>query len=562
MSFIKSIFICLMTIIQVSTFAAFAKVVSVKGKVSQLAPGAVKASWIKKGQLLKEDTSIVTRLRSFVKVEILADGSYIVVGPNSKIELTKIEKKSGSIIQLLNGKMRSNIVPAKKNVTGHKDVNKIYVKTKTMALGVRGTEFVTVVSQENQATSVVTLKGEVAVRKINQEDVDVEKTVKDSLDRDDVTIVKKGNASTTYAHLYEEIPPQKVNPNQLIALEKNETLQTVAVKDTQKANDTELNEKQLKELYGTDVREGDVPNNGAIVDLDSAIFIPEIKDSSLNVGSVDKNTGQFIASNEVKLDKKKGFVPVKKNDEDAKELAKKLNTKIEYKEVKGHEVVDHSPTYRGSNLSSLDNTWGASFGIAAKRMAYYSMDNNNSSNEYIGIGLSASGSYRHVLSQALYLKYFLTLDTAYMDRDKSSPDDKDDEFISPSLGAMAYYRVNNQMRLITGYTLGTDFFLLGRLENSLDPVVDQVHQFAPYITFGAEYDYSDNWSYKAAYRSYFPSSDDPKIRIYTGKGFELGARRRLSSSNSILFNILQREYLVQDVIVKNIDFNINYEMEF
>lgn len=145
--------------------ANFAKVVTIRGKVSQLPPGAMHASWVKKGQLIKEDTSIVTRVRSFVKVQILEDGSYITVGPNTKIKIAKIEKKSGSIIELLNGKMRAKIKPQDKNIKGHKAYNKVYIKTKTMALGVRGTEFITVASQKNKATSVITLEGEVAVKK-------------------------------------------------------------------------------------------------------------------------------------------------------------------------------------------------------------------------------------------------------------------------------------------------------------------------------------------------------------------------------------------------------------
>ncbi|AYF44431.1 sigma factor regulatory protein, FecR/PupR family [Halobacteriovorax sp. BALOs_7] len=546
-----------------NSYAKFAKVVSIRGKVSQLPPGAIQASWVKKGQLIKEDTSIVTRVRSFVKVQILEDGSYITVGPNTKIKIAKIEKKSGSIIQLLNGKMRAKIRPQDKKVKGHKAFNKVYIKTKTMALGVRGTEFITVASQKNKATSVITLEGEVAVKKINEERVDIEETVKESLDRDDVTLVKKGSASTTYDHLYDETPAQKVNPNQLIALEKNETLETVSAKEIQKAPEAKLNETQVSYLYGKDTKVDEIPNNGAIVDLDSAIFIPEIKDESLKVGDIDKNTGQFIAANNVKLDEKKGFVAANEKDEQAKEVAKKLNEKIEYREVKGHEVVDHgTPLSRTSYLTNMHNSWSASFGMGARRMGYYSMDNNDNKSNYVGAGITAAVYYQQVFNKRLYARYKIGVDSIYMFRDDQRPENKDDDFISPELAADIYYRLNSELRFKVGYHLQDEFFLTGRFETSLTPVLDQRTQFIPYMTFGVAYDYSDNWTYLIDYRSYMPSSDRPNINVYTGKGFEIGARRKLSSTTALLFNLIHREFLAQDIKVKNLDLNVNYEMEF
>lgn len=547
---------------QLNSYANFAKVISIRGKVSQLPPGAIQASWVKKGQLLKEDTSVVTRLRSFVKVQILEDGSYITVGPNTKIKITKIEKKDGSIIQLLNGKMRAKVKPRDKNLKGHKAFNKVYIKTKTMALGVRGTEFITVASQKNKATSVITLEGEVAVKKINDERVDIEETVKESLDRDDVTLVKKGTASTTYNHLYDETPAQKVNPNQLIALEKNETLEIVESKDIQTAAEANLDEAQVTDLYGSEVRVNEVPSNGAIVDLESAIFIPEIKDESLKVGDVDKNTGQFVAANNVKIDEKKGFVPTDEKDEKAKEVAKKLNEKIEYREVKGHEVVDHGqPLSNTSYLTNMHNTWSTQFGIGARRIGYYSMDNDDQ-NTYIGAGLNASIAYQQVFNKRLYTRYQLGINAIYMDRADQEANDMDDDFIAPELSAEAYYRLNSEFIIKTGYHLQSEFFLTGRIESSLEPVVDQRTQFIPYMSFGIEYSYSDNWNFLIDYRSYMPSSDRPKINVYTGKGFEIGARKKLSPTTSLLYNIIHREFLAQDLKVKNLDLNINYEMEF
>ncbi|EPZ51337.1 sigma factor regulatory protein, FecR/PupR family [Bacteriovorax sp. BAL6_X] len=551
-----------LSLFQANAIAAFAKVVNIRGKVSQLPPGAMQASWIKKGQLLKENTSIVTRLRSFVKIEILEDGSYIVVGPNSKIELTKIEKKAGSIIQVLNGKMRSKIVPAKKS-KGHSAFNKAYVKTKTMALGVRGTEFVTVVSQENQATSVVTLEGEVAVKKINSESIDPEKTVKDNVDRDDVTIVKKGTASTTYAHLYDEIPPQKVNPNQLIALDKNENLESVKRSDIQLASSKDLSKKEISKLYGNDIDTDEVPKNGAIVDLESAIFIPAIQDETLNIGSVDKNTGQFVAAKGIELDKKKGFV-AKKQDEETKEVVKKLNEKIEYKEVQGHEVVDHGPSAGPARLAGMKNSWGLKTGLSIKQMNYANMENNNGSDadNYGGLGADLIGHYRHVLNQQLFLEYILGIHAYFMDRGDLEAEDMDDDILTFELGVQAYYRLNNRFRVTTGFFLNNEMFLTARFENSLTPVMDQRTQFAPYIKFGAEYDYSDNWSFLTGYRSYIVDSSHPNVAIYSGKGFELGARRHLSKSTAVLFNFLHREYIAKDIIVKNKDFSVLYEMEF
>ncbi len=51
-----------------SSAAYYAKVITIKGKASQLAPGMHFAKWLKKGQVLKEETSIVTREKSFIRM--------------------------------------------------------------------------------------------------------------------------------------------------------------------------------------------------------------------------------------------------------------------------------------------------------------------------------------------------------------------------------------------------------------------------------------------------------------------------------------------------------------
>jgi hypothetical protein len=315
----------------------YAKVIKMRGKISKLSPGDKTATWVKQGDILKEDTSLVSKKGSFAKIQILRDKSSVTLGPNSKLVVTKVEPKQGSVISVLTGTIRAEVNKQNKPKNGK---SKMYVKTQTAAMGIRGTEFVVAVNQENKVTSLVTLEGEVAMAKLDDAPSvePIETIVEDAVDKappEDVEVVRKGRASTSYLHKEEVTPPTKVNPVQLVALKENKDLDD---KVDPNAKTPVITEEVKKELYAPDTEEekaegrDKIPENGSVVDLKSGIFIPPV-DKDLDVGKVDPKTGQFIAANDVKLDPVKGFVPKDEKSEKGKKLAEKLNKVVEYKEV-------------------------------------------------------------------------------------------------------------------------------------------------------------------------------------------------------------------------------------
>jgi len=87
---------------------------------------------IKKGFIVKEGQTILTGSKSFAVFK-LKEGSTFKVSPNSSLKITKVKEKKETVLTLLKG--HSFFKYNKKKKGGLK------VNTKTVAMGVRGTEF-------------------------------------------------------------------------------------------------------------------------------------------------------------------------------------------------------------------------------------------------------------------------------------------------------------------------------------------------------------------------------------------------------------------------------------
>jgi hypothetical protein len=99
---------------------------------------------------------VETSMQSFVQFKVDDSGSLLTVGPKSKIELQ--EQKSftheeGQILYKYNKKSEGKA--------------KVVVKTKTAALGVRGTEFMVVANSLLGETEIVTFEGSVIFQSIS-----------------------------------------------------------------------------------------------------------------------------------------------------------------------------------------------------------------------------------------------------------------------------------------------------------------------------------------------------------------------------------------------------------
>ncbi len=244
-----------------------AEVVKIRGEITQLSPGARMARKVELGDKFIEDTSIVTGQKSFIKIKFI-DNSELNVGPESKIVITEMKTDSVGIISLLKGRIRTEV---QKSALGP-SANKFFIKTRTAAIGVRGTEFQTIYNPENKMTSLLTYKGEVAMAKVDEKTyAKLEEKPSKEVVRDEVTkdlkiiekpvkeldevaelnkvlkdkaavLVPSGQNSFASDTLKKTSLPVKISPVQLEALYKNEDFNEKSSKNLnlQASNDVQL----------------------------------------------------------------------------------------------------------------------------------------------------------------------------------------------------------------------------------------------------------------------------------------------------------------------------------
>lgn len=171
------------------TFAAgesgVAKVIIMRGIVEAVNADGSKES-LAKGAWVKEGAKVLTQDKSFVKL-LFTDKSQMNLGPKSEMVIEKFPKKKAGIISLMKGSLRSKVTKNYLN-KGDEKKSKLFVKTKSAAMGVRGTDF------EVTPNSLDVISGEVrvinkAVGSFDQDSLDA------SLNSKDAASVKKGEST-------------------------------------------------------------------------------------------------------------------------------------------------------------------------------------------------------------------------------------------------------------------------------------------------------------------------------------------------------------------------------
>ncbi|WP_372652023.1 FecR domain-containing protein [Halobacteriovorax sp.] len=372
---IKSYIFVVLIFLSHSSFAKthIATVSKLRGKASVLSPGDVNAHILKVNDKLSEDASIVTYKGSFVRVKF-NDGSTASLGPNSKLIVTKMNTSGAGIITLLKGQLRSKVSPEKTKKGKHK----FLVRTKSAALGVRGTEFQTIYNPENNVTNLLTYEGEVAIKKgehkilsgksyserakalssdklsrsqkirLKNKLVDI---VENSLETDNTVVVKAGQFSSSVGGVEDATLPVNISPVQLNTLYKNEDLvQNVKTSQSSVVTSSDSS-KGLKVVPQTAPKEGIYDKNnskfaqksGGFIDITTGLYIPPTPESEFsqkenvylakNVGGIDPVTGQYVAPEGLVLDAKRGFLVQNNVSPEKLKLniaqAKKMNEVIE-----------------------------------------------------------------------------------------------------------------------------------------------------------------------------------------------------------------------------------------
>lgn len=376
------ILIFLHFILPTHSFANYAKVILVRGKVTQLAPGELIARKVSKGEELKMDTSILTEKGSFVRLN-LKDGSVLSLGPESKLVLSKIGEsdKDQSVINLLKGTIRNKI---KKSQSGKMNY---FIKTRTAALGVRGTEFEAVYGSESGVTSLLTYKGSVSMAHIRDvleakkkevEDVEYSReseydksiVIEEStelkkgddpieqmelaLNHDKASTVKAGQISQTVDAMDTVARPAVINPVQLNLLYENDEFKEgsgrrpIANLDDDKLKIQPVATDSPAEGIYDKERGIYAPKSGGFFDRKTGLYIPPSSDALYDqknkvyvdkqLGNVDAKTGEYVPPLGLEIDPKVGFV--KKRFKAS--TPKAILAKVDANQRKLNSVLDHS----------------------------------------------------------------------------------------------------------------------------------------------------------------------------------------------------------------------------
>ena len=99
--------------------------VIVRGKVTVLELGELKAKVVKKGTQFKKDASILTGSRSFIRIKF-KDRSLASLGPKSKMVVNQVGKRKTGLISLLKGKLRTKVIKKGSKLTIEKSSHTLF----------------------------------------------------------------------------------------------------------------------------------------------------------------------------------------------------------------------------------------------------------------------------------------------------------------------------------------------------------------------------------------------------------------------------------------------------
>lgn len=320
-------------------------IAKLKGQVTMLELGSHEAKEVKEGQSVTKEASILTHDKSFAQI-LLLDKTQINVGPNSKISLDQTTAEKIGFVSLLKGMIRTEVVKELGAAAGTKD--KFFIKTRTAAMGIRGTDFLINYNPDNNITNLITFRGKVAMVKTENNNF------KESLSAKETVMVESGKFAAISDNLKNATEPVKISPVQFTGLKLNREMDKEA--NTSKEQFQAELQKTIKEyadLSKKEIAQGNLaahefdvknqilkPTSGGVVDLSSGIYVaPTINkenfNKNLNIYELKSEKGEiteagtYIPPKGVILDAQKGFVadPKNKNTDLHAELAK-LNSAI------------------------------------------------------------------------------------------------------------------------------------------------------------------------------------------------------------------------------------------
>jgi hypothetical protein len=416
--------IAFINLILTTSFAQSLQVVKLKGSTSFIKNK--QSIPLIKNNIYQGPGEVETGKKSYVILKI-EGRDRIIVGPESNFNLFKLNKKSPVLLSLLKGKIRAKV---KKGRSGK---HKMFLKTRSASLGIRGTDFVLIYNPKNNITSNITLSGQVDFYKksddqiINslKEDLDSDnranhkaseyRFILDDLAKNSVR-VKEGTFSGAFPTYDNALSATKLSPDQLKALKGSSFTSNSKRKIIHKS----YNNKKFKLTNKNLIPEPKGPSNqdkqplskgvrpGGVLDLETGIYVMPPEGSRFNerlgvyelpkdYGGVDSVSGGYIPPENIELDPYLGFVSVvggvkKQIDQFTKGVTKLFQ---KYKDVTRVDL--YADTRYFYSFKSYENYYGELRNISNAESMILDFEGN------IGRHLYNNQRYLHYLKGGLQL---------------------------------------------------------------------------------------------------------------------------------------------------------------
>lgn len=304
--------------------------------------------------VVRPGTVVKTEPKSFVKL-LFADQSQMSVGPDTTLKIEPTKPGDPSLVNLVGGQIRAKVT--KDLLKGNDDKEKMLIKTKTAAMGIRGTDFNVSFNSQNNVTALITFEGSVAMVR-SEPNIPPLAALQQA--GDSVQLVGAGQFSGAQPDRDQATIPVKISPAQLESLKANENFAGLGETTQEKPNAMasplppgvdpknfssgaeKTIQASMGSLAGTtdtgsantnaggpppegffNAKTGEyAPRAGGFIDLATGLYLPPPPGSSFDpntgvfvppkaAGEFNPATGMYVPPKGVELDPVKGFVAEK-----------------------------------------------------------------------------------------------------------------------------------------------------------------------------------------------------------------------------------------------------------
>jgi hypothetical protein len=139
------------------------------------------------------------------------------LGPDSQMVIDQFPENDPGVITLVKGQLRSQVSKENAPAGANANKSKLFIKTKTAAMGIRGTDLQTNFNPENGNTATVTFEGQVAATKMNDNRFFSPQALEKMIIASGI-LTAPGSAIMANPNQDRMSEPVKINPGQLSAL--------------------------------------------------------------------------------------------------------------------------------------------------------------------------------------------------------------------------------------------------------------------------------------------------------------------------------------------------------